>query len=58
MSDKIEDILYEAHRRGIIDKVLNESTKLSKQVKYKYFETGDRLEVAFNNVVKSYGKDK
>ena len=47
MSDKIEDILYEAHRRGIIDKVLNESTKLSKQVKYKYFETGDRLEVAF-----------
>ena len=54
MSDKIEDVLYEAHRRGIKSKVLNESNRLSKQAKYKYFEVGDRLEVAFNNIVKIY----
>jgi|TARA_R110000782_G_scaffold83290_1_gene163292 hypothetical protein len=68
MSDKIEDVLYEAHRRGIKSKVLNESNRLSKQAKYKHFEVGDRLEVAFNNIVKIYeyksiekkthGKDK
>ena len=68
MNDKIEDVLYEAHRRGIKSKVLNESNRLSKQAKYKHFEVGDRLEVAFNNIVKMYeyksierkihGKDK
>ena len=68
MSDKIEDVLYEAYRRGIKSKVLNESNRLSKQAKYKHLEVGDRLEVAFNNIVKIYeyksiekkthGKDK
>ena len=51
---KIEDILYEAYRRGIKSKVLDESTRLSKQAKYKHFEVGDRLEVAFNNIVEMY----
>ena len=54
MSDKIEDVLYEAHRRGIKSKVLDESTRLSKQAKYKHLEVGDRLEVAFNNIVEMY----
>ena len=49
---KIEDILYEAYRRGIKSKVLDESTRLSKQAKYNHFEVGDRLDVAFNNIVK------
>ena len=40
MNDKIEDVLYEAHRRGIKSKVLNESNRLSKQAKYKHFEVG------------------
>lgn len=52
MGDKIEDILYEAHRKGIKSKVLKESTKLSKLKKYKHLEVGDRLEIAFNNVLK------
>ena len=51
---KIEDVLYEAHRRGIKSKVLDESTRLSKQAKYNHFEVGDRLEVTFNNIVKMY----
>ena len=51
---KIEDVLYEAHRRGIKSKVLDESTRLSKQAKYKHSEVGDRLEVAFNNIVEMY----
>lgn len=51
---KIEDVLYEAHRRGIKSKVLDESTRLSKQAKYKHLEVGDRLEVAFNNIVEMY----
>ena len=54
MGDKIEDILFEAYRRGIKSKVLDESTRLSKQAKYKNLEVGDRLEVAFNNVVEIY----
>ena len=54
MSDKIEDVLYEASRRGIRSKVLKESNRLSKQAKYKNLEVGDRLEVAFNNVVEIY----
>ena len=51
---KIEDVLYEAKRRGIRSKVLDESNRLSKQVKYKHLEVGDRLEIAFNNIVKMY----
>ena len=51
---KIEDVLYEASRRGIRSKVLDESNRLSKQAKYKHFEVGDRLEIAFNNVVEIY----
>ena len=54
MSDKIEDILYKAHYEGIKNKVLTESSKLLKQDKYKNLEVGDRLEVAFNNVVEIY----
>ena len=54
MSDKIEDILYKAHYRGIKNKVIEESSKLSKQNKYKYLEVGDRLEIAYNKVWKNY----
>ena len=54
MSNKIEDVLYEAYRRGIKSKVLDESTKLSKLKKYKHLEVGDRLEIAFNNIVEMY----
>ena len=54
MNDKIEDVLYEASRRGIRSKVLDESNRLSKQAKYKNLEVGDRLEIAFNNIVKVY----
>lgn len=51
---KIEDVLYEAVRRGIKNKVLSESSRLSKEPKYEHLEVGDRLEIAFNNVVKMY----
>ena len=54
MNSKIEDILYEAHHRGIKNKVLTESTKLSKQAKYRNLEVGDRLEIAYNNIWKKY----
>jgi hypothetical protein len=54
MSDKIEDILYKAHYEGIKNKVLEESTRLSTQNKYKYLEVGDRLEIAYNNIWKKY----
>ena len=54
MSDKIEDILYEAHHKGIKNKVLTESTKLLKQAKYRNLEVGDRLEIAYNNIWKKY----
>tara|TARA_R110000822_G_scaffold179651_1_gene319458 strand:+ start:20 stop:295 length:276 start_codon:yes stop_codon:yes gene_type:complete len=59
MSDKIEDVLYEAFRDGIKDEVISESTRLSKLKKYKYLEIGDRLEIAYNNIKEKYnGKDK
>ena len=54
MSDKIEDILYKAYYEGIKYKVLTESNRLSTQVKYKYLEVGDRLEIAYNNIWKKY----
>ena len=54
MSDKIEDVLYKAHYGGIKNKVLEESTRLSTQNKYKYLEVGDRLEIAYNNIWKKY----
>ena len=54
MSDKIEDILYKAHYKGIKNKVIEESSKLLKQNKYKYLEVGDRLEIAYNNIWKKY----
>ena len=54
MSDKIEDILYKAHYKGIKHKVLTESNRLLKQNKYKYLEVGDRLEIAYNNIWKRY----
>tara|TARA_R110001592_G_scaffold39992_4_gene131507 strand:- start:1500 stop:1676 length:177 start_codon:yes stop_codon:yes gene_type:complete len=47
---KVEEILYQAYDEGIKDKVIRESNKLKKLAKYKYLETGDRLEIAFNNV--------
>ena len=59
MSDKIEDVLYEAFRDGIKNEVISESTRLSKLKKYKYLEIGDRLEIAYNNIKEKYnGKDK
>ena len=54
MSDKIEDILFKAYHKGIKDKVLTESLRLSTQSKYKYLEVGDRLEIAYNNIWKKY----
>ena len=54
MSDKIEDILYKAHYEGIKHKVILESSKLSKQNKYKNLEVGDRLEIAYNKIWKKY----
>ena len=50
MNDKIEEILYQALDEGIKDKVLKESNRLGKLNKYKYFEVGDRLEIAYNNI--------
>lgn len=50
MEDKIEDVLYKAHYEGIKDKVIEESTRLSKLKKYKHLEVGDRLEVAYNTI--------
>jgi hypothetical protein len=50
MVDKIEEILYQALGEGIKDKVLKESTRLSKLKKYKHLEVGDRLEIAYNTI--------
>ena len=51
MNDKIEEILYQALDEGIKDKVLKESNRLGKLNKYKHLEVGDRLEIAYNNVI-------
>lgn len=57
MSDKVEDILYEAHNLGIYNKVMRESKKLAK--KHPHMEVGDRLELALGVIKKqSYGKNK
>ena len=50
MSDKIEDILYEALRLGIRVEVLDLAATLSNIPKYKCMEVGDRLEVAYKIV--------
>ena len=59
MSDKIEDILYNANELGIYNEVIKESKRLSKLKKHKYLEMGDRLEIAYNKIKKkNNGKDK
>lgn len=48
MSDKTEDILYEAWHLGIKDEVLEEAKELKKQ--YPNMEVGDRFEKALNKL--------
>jgi|TARA_R110001592_G_scaffold159830_2_gene391522 hypothetical protein len=49
MSDKVEDILYQAHKEGIWKEVLNVSKSLD--VEGKHWHTyGDKIEQAYNMV--------
>jgi len=48
MSDKIEDILYQAHREGIWNEVINVSKSLD-GTKH-YYSFGDKIEEAYNIV--------
>ena len=52
-----EDILMEAYKLGIYDKVMSESRKLAK--KHPHMEVGDRFDMALQNVKqKQYKKNK
>lgn len=49
MSDKVEDILYQAHTEGIWKEVLDESKHLEKNGKH-FYSYGDKIEAAYNIV--------
>jgi len=49
MSDKVEDILYQAHNEGIWKEVLDESKYLENNGK-RFYSYGDKIEAAYNIV--------
>tara|TARA_R110002012_G_scaffold299811_1_gene499119 strand:+ start:1075 stop:1248 length:174 start_codon:yes stop_codon:yes gene_type:complete len=53
MGDKVEDILFKAHKEGIIDEVLEASSKLKDDNYYTY---GDKIEVAYNITIEKINK--
>jgi len=49
MSDKVEDILYQAHNEGLWKEVLKVSKSLDGNGK-SYYSVGDKMEEAYNIV--------
>ena len=49
MSDKVEDILYQARNEGIWKEVLDASKSLENSNRH-FYDYGDRLEAAYNIV--------
>jgi len=49
MSDKVEDILFQAHNEGIWREVLDESQQLENKGK-RFYSYGDKIEAAYNIV--------
>jgi hypothetical protein len=44
--DRLEDLLYEAHNLGIVDRVLD----LSRKDKRHYYTYADKIQIALNKV--------
>jgi len=44
--DRLEDLLYEAHNLGIVDRVLD----LSRKDKGQYYNYADKIQIALNKV--------
>ncbi len=49
MSDKVEDILYQAHKEGIWEEVLQVSKSLDGEGKH-FYSYGDKIEEAYKIV--------
>jgi len=47
MSDKVEDILYQAHEEGIWEEVLQVSKSLDSKGKH-FYSYSDKIEAAYN----------
>jgi len=53
-SDRVEDVLYKAHGEGIYDDVI----KVSKTLKGSYWTYGEKIEEAYNIVIKKKQNEK
>ena len=54
MNDRVEDLLYQAHKEGIYDDVI----KASKKLKGSYWMYADKIEEAYNIVIKKKQHEK
>ena len=55
---KSEDIIYRAYKEGIRDKLFIEVNRLNKSSSiYKHMETGDKFEIAYDNITNKKKKN-